>query len=174
MDDIISILIWLFIIINVLASIKKNKKKQAETYEESDFDEIENYPEDGADDETIDFFGLKLPVQKKEEAKKISVQEPPESTSITTQTQYVDEKTAENIDSSALLDFSKMEEEIKRSQELEKSFFTDEKVGAEKTNVPRTGKSNLLKEKLRDKSELKRAVIFSEILNKPKALRKHG
>ena len=174
MDDIISILIWLFIIINILASIKKNKKKQAQTYEESDFDEIEDYPEDGADDETIDFFGLKLPVQKKEEAKKISVQEPPESASITTQTQYVDEKTAENIDSSGLLDFSKMEEEIKKSQELEKSFFADEKVETEEKKTAQTVNNNLLKEKLRDKNELKRAVIFSEILNKPKSLRKHG
>ncbi len=192
MEDFIQILIWLFIIYNVVTAVFKSNKKRSESSKGAIDNPFENANENRTErretGEFIDFFGMKIPVQKEENENRIDPDEgddaDPETWNPEEDFETEDEtEPAQTPRTTSRNEFSVPEKEkINEMRELmAKAEQTTHDAEAEnlfeetKTEQKTTANKNspFLKT-MRDKSELKRAVVMSEILNKPKALRKNG
>ncbi len=186
MEDIFQILIWLFIIFNVIASVKKSNRKRraAEVDVDEKIEAAVNKTVAKNKPDYIEFFGMKIPLEKEED----EIEDPeslsddgeetwnPEAefqdvTPAPNQSENLaEEKTEiekENID--------KMRELMARAEESEdvlKDDILNETLPLE--TEEKNKRESAFKQLLQTKSELRRAIVLSEILNKPKALRKNG
>ncbi len=193
MDDIIQILIWLFIIYNIVASSMQNKKKKkaaSHNFNESGTTEsvAKKKSKDSRNADFIDFFGMKIPLQEEKEEDLTTEEIPAEKDNETWNPEENFTKNAQNkipqppIDENkpqmSALEKKKTEEMLEMIAEAEKSgqsaeenlLSEPERAEEKSVNARRSKYSKFL----REKNELRRAVILSEILNKPKALRKYG
>ncbi len=133
-DDIVSVLIWVIIIINIIASfLKKDRKKKTDFVDYSDnFEEFENANQQEEEKSLWD----------KENFEQQEITDPPN-----------EEKIPTLVSSN--------------NENYNYSFNSDSES---KKNVY----ARNIKSFIADKNNLKKAIILSEILNKPKALRRNG
>ncbi len=134
-DDIVSVLIWVIIIINIIASfLKKDKKKKTDFVDYSD-----NFEEEFENE------------NQQEEEKSLWDKE--------------------NFEQQEITDLPKVEKiptlVSSNNENYNYSFNSD--LESKKNVYARNIKSFIA-----DKNNLKKAIILSEILNKPKALRRNG
>ncbi len=134
-DDIVSVLIWVIIIINIIASfLKKDKKKKTDFVDYSD-----NFEEEFENE------------NQQEEEKSLWDKE--------------------NFEQQEITDLPKVEKiptlVSSNNENYNYSFNSDSES---KKNVY----ARNIKSFIADKNNLKKAIILSEILNKPKALRRNG
>ena len=134
-DDIVSVLIWVIIIINIIASfLKKDNKKKTDFVDYSD-----NFEEEFENE------------NQQEEEKSLWDKE--------------------NFEQQEITDLPKVEKiptlVSSNNENYNYSFNSD--LESKKNVYARNIKSFIA-----DKNNLKKAIILSEILNKPKALRRNG
>ncbi len=177
MDNGFDILIWLFIILNIISALLKSKKKKGASPSSNEFEK--NAEEKG--NKTIDFFGMKIPVENEPALD--------ESYGDETDTWDPEEDFREKTDfvQNAVEPsetFAETDREKNQVTKVQKMISEAEKISTEQSendyaDVFEKGEStdernSRFKKLLGNKDELRRGVIISEILNKPKALRKNG
>ncbi len=174
MDNIIQIIVFLFIIYSILAPLfgkkkpQKNSKQVPENYG-GDVRKTRTSSKPTTQDILEDFLGFKIPKTGDEY----------ENYSRKTELDYVSPKT-ENFDTDLKINYRDLEAESKLLNSEYDKYPTLESVpmGTSLTTkvldaaFPFSDRTLLIKKYLYNKNELRSAFLFSEIINKPKALRR--
>lgn len=163
MDDIIRIIVFIFFVWSIIGSLFSNKNKKKDTPQRKyrrnySGKEYQSLPSSSKTPEDIlgEIFGNKLPNSMDYDNK-------PNNVELENENLEKNEKsiTQWNIDYDKLSSLEEDERILKK--EIEKDFNS--------TTITQLSSKNIVKEKIKNKNSLKDAIIISEILNKPKALR---
>jgi len=175
MDNIIQLIVFLFIIYSIFAPLfdkkrqQKNKKQIPKDYG-GDGRSTRTSPKPTTQDILEDFLGFKIPKTGDEY----------ESYSSKTESDYKDIKTV-NYDTEVKIDYRNLETESKlpdidydKIPTYEKQSLNkiSDNIDIEKTETGKDFRLAAIKNKLNKPDNLREIFLFSEIVNKPKALRR--
>lgn len=164
MDDLIRILIFLFFVWSIIGGIKSDKKKKApqrkvpENFKGKVKQPLPSYKP--PEEILSDMFGIKIP-------KTDEYSESYESKDLEKEVDDL-ENSKQVLSKQWNVDYDKLSSlENLQNQQIVEDYSIQLKNKKQKTNY-----SKVIIEKMKNRSSLKDAIIISEILNKPKSLRR--